>query len=352
MTGLSVIRESFSHWLDIVTDAAVAGHGRLVGRRVIKFVETDDGVFVFGSDQGPSDPGEVVRIAEGRAVVPDSLSALLPGSHVELILKPTHFLFQPLELPDRAIEFLDGIVRAQIDRLTPWRATDAVFGFTQPGAPMDGRISVTVAAAPRDVITPYLDAMTALGAHAVSISTSLPDADRETAPINLIRNEVRGGPEVARVRRGVRATLLAASLAAGIGIIALVTIDAILAARQDELAQEIGRARAVAVAARDPASGSLAATRTTLAQRKRTAASSVFILETLSKTLPDDTYLTELRIEQAKLHLTGVTKDAPSLISLIEQSGFVPASFFAPTTRSPSEPGERFHIEATIRPRS
>jgi general secretion pathway protein L len=352
MTALSIIREGFSHWLDIVTDAAVAGHGRLVGRRVIKLAEAEDGVFVLASDQSPSKPGEVVRVSEGRALVPDSLSPLLPGSHVELILKPAHFLFQPLELPDRAIEFLDGIIRAQIDRLTPWRAGDAAFGFSQPDAPVDGRITVTVAAAPRDVITPYLDAMTALGAPAVSISTRLPDADPEAAPIKLIKNEVRGGPEVARVRRRVRATLLAASIAAGLGIMALVTIDAMLAARQDELAHEIGRARAAAVASRDPAAGSLAAVRSTLAQRKRTEPSSVFILETLSKALPDDTYLTELRIEQAKLHLTGVTKDAPSLIGLIEQSGFIQASFFAPTTRSPSEPGERFHIEAIIRPRS
>ena len=72
--------------------------------------------------------------------------------------------------------------------------------------------------------------------------------------------------------------------------------------------------------------------------------------ETLSKILPDQTYVTELQLEGNKLRLTGITRDAPSLIGLIEQSGdFTRATFFAPTTRSASKTGDRFHIEAVIK---
>jgi len=351
MMALPNIGAGVSCWIDGAADTVVGWHARLAPRRVVKLTEDQPGEFVLCSEATTDSRGETIRLAHGLIAAPAPLSALLPGSHVELMLRASHFLFQDLELPDRAIEFLDGIVRAQIDRLTPWSVAKAAFGYSQPTEPVDGRIMVTVAAAPREVVSPYVEAIGRLGAHSVAVFTTSTPKDGAAESIKILENEVRGALEVDRVRRGLKITLLAAVAAAVLGIIALRAIDSILAARQDELAGEIGRARANAVAS-NGASGSLAAAQRTLVQRKQMGPSSVLILEALSKTLPDHAYVTELRIEDNKLRLTGVTRDAPSLIGLIEQSGFTQASFFAPTTRSPAEPGERFHIEAVIRPRS
>ena len=80
-----------------------------------------------------------------------------------------------------------------------------------------------------------------------------------------------------------------------------------------------------------------------LTQRKQATPSSVLVLEALSKILPDHTYVTELHIEGDQLQLVGITRDAPSLIELIEQSAqFTRATFFAPTTQAPGDPGGTF----------
>jgi len=157
--------------------------------------------------------------------------------------------------------------------------------------------------------------------------------------------------DIGRIRRALVNILVAAGVTAGAAVGASAVIGARLDARQDELATQIAGLRAAAGTSRDAGLGSVAAARRTLERRKHDAPSSVIVLETLSQILPDHTYVTELRIEDDKLRLVGVTRDAPSLIGLIERSArFTGATFFAPTTRSPSDPGERFHIEAHIQP--
>ena len=347
------ITEGFSRWIDAVARFVVAQPWLVASPRTIKLVEVEDGEFSIEIPQEFADAVSTknrLRILDGQMVsaVSAPVATTLRGSRVELTLKPERFLFRPFELPGRAAEFLDGIIRAQIDRLTPWSAADAAFGWSKPHEAGSDRIAVTVAATARPLVAPYVQAIARLGVQSIEVFTTPPEHE-SSAHLIKVMEERTGGFDVGKVRQILTAILLVAGVtaAAAVGGSALIGMN--LAAQQDGLAQRIASLRGAAGRSSNGVTGSLAAAQTTLEIRKRTAPSSVMIIESLSRILPDNTYVTELRIEKNKIQLVGVTHDAPSLIGSMEQSGlFTRATFFAPTTRSPSEPGERFHIEALI----
>jgi len=350
MNRLRQIGESFSRWIDSVAENVhlLIDRWRGVQRRV-QLIEQEQDTFTLhavGSTNDASLPDQRIRIAQGA--IAETLSAdwleTFRGSRAELVLRPTRFMFRPLELPKRAAEFLDGIVRAQIDRLTPWTVSEAVYSWTPPIEAGNERIQLTVAATARAQVTPYVQALAALGATAIVVSTVPQEAASGAAPLKVFEQQSRGALEITRIRRVLMLVLAAAAAMAVISIgVSSIAADS-LDSEQQDLTRQISKRRA---AMRQDGGNA----QRMLERRKQTTAASVIILEALSKVLPDHTFVTELRVEGGKVQVTGLTRDAPSLIRLIEQSPhFERATFFAPTTQSPGEPGERFHIEARIKP--
>jgi general secretion pathway protein L len=350
MTVLSDIAKAFAGWMDAVAGTIIMAMDRFGVQRRVQVIEGEADVFALhiqDSSQHANIPDHQIRLTSGIAAntLPAVWAAALRDSRTELVLKPSHFLFRPLELPRRASEFLDGIVRSQIDRLTPWSANDALFSWTPPAEAPNERIVVTVAATAREIVLPYIEALAGLGAASIVVSTLTQgsEANSNSNPIKIFEQKVRGAIEARRVTRVLAVLLLLAGLAAGILISASAVATGQLEAQQQDLSRRIA-ARRAAIRAGPDASG-------TLEGRKNATPSSVVVLEALSQLLPDHTFVTELRIEGDKLQVIGITRDAPSLIQLTEQSPhFTRATFFAPTTRSTGDPGERFHIEARIKP--
>ena len=344
MTMLRTIGATLRAWTGSVAVAVIAAQDRVVSPRLVRLVEEDDGQFVVeatGRHEGPAR----VALVDGALSAPH-LAPLLKGSRLEIVLKPERFVFRPLELPARAADFLEGIVRAQIDRLTPWSAADAVFGWRTPAASGADRITTVIAATTRKMATAYVQAVS--GFHPAAIVISTEDVDHDRGRIMVFEQAARGHLEVARVSRALRVTLGACTAVALISVAAASYIADSLEADESELARQISVRRA---AIRLGADGGDRAAAAGLERRKFETPSGVIMLEALSRVLPDHTYVTELHMAGSRLQISGITRDAPSLIPLIEQSRhFTRATFYAPTTRAPSDPGERFHIEMRVEP--
>ena len=352
MSGLGDITTFLSRWIDTVAAAIIAMLSSFGSRKRVRVTEEDGGSFVIQAvgDSPSGVPFERVQIANGEitGAHPDAIVTMLRGSSAELVLQPARFLFRPLELPQRATEFLDGVVRQQIDRLTPWTASEAAFGFGSPAEAAPDRIIVTVAATARTLVQPIVDTLAAAGAESVLVTATPPDAG--SAPITVLDQHAHRTLDFARVRRALVAILIIAGVSAAVSLGASAIVGANLASRQDELTRRIAERRQALRAGREGDTRAMTPLRA-LERRKFQNPSAVIVLEVLSQILPDHTYVTELRIEGDKLRVIGVTRDAPGLIRLMEQSPhFTRTTFFAPTTKAPTDPGERFHIEAQIEP--
>ncbi|MFZ2094362.1 MAG: PilN domain-containing protein [Pseudolabrys sp.] len=350
MKLLRQIIEAISFWIDSVAATINSIFERTRSHRRVRFVENEHDIFTLHLADGGKNsnlPDQRVQISNGSIVetLPPKWLSILRGSRIELVLQSSRFLFRPLELPKRAAEYLDGIVRSQIDRLTPWTANEAIFSWTQPTDAPNDRINLTIAATAQSMIAPYLRAVAGFNAASIVVSTAQSNLGPQAAPIRLLDQRVGSAVSVRRTRSILMAIFLLSGLsaAASIGFSAIASDN--LGAEQQELMRKISARKA---AMRNLFDGSALHT---LEKRKQTTPSSVITLEALSKLLPDDTYVTELRIDGERLQIVGMTSDAPSLIRLIEQSPhFARAIFFAPTTRSPGTTKEQFHIESHINP--
>jgi general secretion pathway protein L len=350
MTMISESKAIFDEWIAAVTRAVDTVAERFLHARHILLREREDGT--FAASAGASNDGVALAdisfgLEAGKAPpLPMEWKAAFGGSRVEVELQPSQIMTHRLDFPSKASDFLDGMMRSQIDRVTPWTVNDAVYGWTVPVPTENDRIEVTLAATSRLKVVPLLQLAEAVDAASLAVYAVVSDETRQASRVLLLEKSLRSvvGPAV-NVPRLLRTCLLATGIAAAASLLIGAYLGDSLQSELGDVQRQISQRRnALRLEANGTASGL-----GLLAKRKQTTPSSVMVLEALSRALPDLTYVTELRIEGDKVQVVGMTQDAPSLIRLLEQSPqFTRATFFAPTTRAANEPGERFHIEAHI----
>lgn len=292
---------------------------------------------------GPGRESAPTIVAAG-AVAPPGVVRLARRGLVTFELKEV--VVRRIQVPVKAREFLPGIVRNQIERLSPWQASETVYGFdASPNHDDSATLDVSILMTSRAVVDAARDEVAALGLALDRIVASDPALKAPVALWSQLSHASQTSLRGARwlVGAAIAATLL---LSLGVSSWALYAANA-LAAERDAVRV---RQREVQAALTPQVLRSLPP-----AQRawvsKQTIPAAVLVLEALSRALPDQAYLTELAMENGIVRITGVANDAPSLLAPLERSGFfTDVHFFAPTTRNE---GARFvfHIQAQVEPR-
>lgn len=350
---MSLLGESklrLSRWMDDVAWAAVSMGALFRPIRKFQIVEQEDSGFQIQATKRRSPSrglGQPLRLVDGQFVEPPGSrsSSRIAGGQVELVLAARRFVFRSVELPRQASGFLDGIVRAQIDKLTPWTPAQAAFGCGAPTEMTGGRVSVAVAATALSQVVSLAAALETLKPDSIAVSVAAEGArDR----IVVFAQQAKQLRRMRRLRRFLVAAPVLAGFAAAAALATWIYVGDDLEASRVRVARQVAERRVALANGRGGVAEEAVAA---LEKKKRETPATVVVLESLSKALPDDTHLLDLQVADGKLQISGVTREAASLIGIIEQTDqFKHATFFAPTTRAAHEPGEQFHIEAQIIP--
>ena len=352
MTVISEMKDLFADWIASVARAVDAVAGRYVQPQLIAIEESADGALMIKAQRtkkGIALPDVKLSLTDERLSpqLSEDWRNAVRGSRIEIMLSSQRVMARVLDFPKQAADFLDGMIRSQIDRVTPWTANDAAFGWSVISEIGGDRIEVALVATSKDKIQPLTLFAADLGASSVGVFTPFPTDGSAPLRVKLFESALQGSiGRALSVPVVLRVTLLASGAAAAIALLVSAYLGDAFDSEQQELQRQISQRRAALRLNSDSTGGSGLGL---LAKRKQETPSSVMVLEAISKVLPDTTHVTELRIEGDKVQIVGLTQDAPSLIRLMEQSPqFTRATFFAPTTRAQSDPGERFHIEAHL----
>src|SRR5581483_4038929 len=224
MAMISEARVLFDEWIAAVARAIDGGVSRYARRPQI--VLSEEGGDLITARMKPSRKKPVLRdlsfrLFHGRPhpPLPVAWQAAFRGSRVEMLIRPGQVLLRPLDFPKQAEAFLHGMIRAQIDRLTPWSADEAVFGWSPPAITANERIELTLAATSKREMEPLIQMASDLGADSLALFAPVRTDDGAQVKIKLFDRPLQaaGGRrlDTARILRTALAStgfLAAASL--------------------------------------------------------------------------------------------------------------------------------------------
>jgi general secretion pathway protein L len=337
------------------------------GRRRLLILLRDDSTLVLEAGRGPDRilaRAPVARDEPGRAPGPaqaglaDTASLRGPWSEILAVIPPERALCRRLQLPAAVAENLSESMGFEIDRLTPFTAAEVFYQARLISLDRRaGQLSAELWVVPRAVAQEGLQRVAALGFRPDRIGIGMGVGEGDWNP----EAGARGFVDLPLAPGGKLDRWLAWRLpAAAFGLAALLALAAFFLhlERKDRFLEAYGaqsaryRGAAAEAAKLRQSIASLAETQAAAAKHRREIPLFVDLLAEVTARLPDDTWLTELRLADGHVLVTGYAASAAALVSVMEDSPlFQNARLSGPVIPDASLKREQFSIDAEISPK-
>jgi len=347
------VQKAIAWFLDGLTEAVADLVDRVSKRTPIRLVSIGKNAYALEQPDGKRERTQLklAQVGDKSQLLPPEIARQLSDRDVDLVMPKDQLLVRTLDpLPAEGRQYLDGIVRHQLERFVPWRSDNVLYSYEVTTASADDdRLVVHVAATARTLHKPLIEAANAAGPRKLRLV--YPAAGQAGGDIAIAVEN--GGSEIAHARQ------LRTGIIAGLAALILLTIgafgyliyagqdatDALAAAEQTEAnlrKQMGGRGPQETAATRDLRA---------ILERKKAQPPTVLALDELSAALPDDTWLNELQIAEGQMRISGTSQSVADLVPAVQQKPiFADATFFSPTTRLTNGEGDRFHLQVRLVP--
>jgi general secretion pathway protein L len=319
-------------------------------RREKLFLEVQDEVMtVSRGDNGNA--AEILRLPLQTPPVDAEFGAEQPRlpedvSETVLVLPEGNALTRPLTLPLVAEENLLEVLSFEMDRYTPFPASEVYYDCVVTGRDMEHHaIDLSLVFAPRPAVDGLLEAAASLGA-TVDVVTIRARDGNNLLPVNLL-------PADRRPRRGDerRLRMALAGLCLALAVVA-VTLPIV---SKDRVIRELTTRVEVATDTAHEGNRlrseleSMAETSRFLAEKKESELMTVELINEISRILSDETWLYRLDVSRTEIQLQGQSTASASLIEAVESSPlFENARFRSQVVQVAGTDADRFHLSANI----